>query len=73
MNGGVLVVVACAAAKREHPAPAADLYCSNHFTFMLSAARSEAADTTRVCGKPAGVAIVSALHGLVDEETATRH
>lgn len=37
MNGGVLVVVACAAAKREHPAPAADLYCSNHFSFMLSA------------------------------------
>lgn len=69
MNGGVLVVVACAATKREYPATAADLYCSNHFTFMLSAARSEAADTTRVCGKPAGVAIVSALHGLVDLDT----
>lgn len=69
MNGGVLVVVACAAAKRKYPAPAAALYCSNHFAFMLSAARSEAADTTRVCGKPAGVAIVSALHGLVDLDT----
>lgn len=69
MSGGVLVVVACAAAKREHPAPAAKLYCSNHFAFILSAARSEAAETTRVCGQPAGVAILSALHGLVDLDT----
>jgi hypothetical protein len=69
VSGGVLLVVACAAAKRQHPAPAAKLYSSNHFAFMLSAARSEAADTTRVCGQPAGVAILSALHGLVDPDT----
>jgi hypothetical protein len=69
VSGDVLLVVACAAAKRQHPAPAAKLYCSNNFAFMLSAARCEAAETTRICGLPAGVAILSALHGLVDLDT----
>lgn len=69
MSGGVLLVVACAAAKREHPAPAAELYRSSHFAFMLSAARSEAEETTRVCGQPASVAILSALHGLLNPDT----
>lgn len=69
MSGRVLIVVACGATKLDHPAPAETLYCSGHFALMLRAARSEAADTARVCGGSAGVAILSALHGLVDPTT----
>lgn len=35
----------------------------------VNSRRSEAADTTRVCGQPAGVAILSAPHGLLDPDT----
>lgn len=69
MSGHVLFVVACGAAKLEHPAAAEKLYCSSHFALMLTAARSKAADTTRVCAQPASVAILSALYGLVDPTT----
>lgn len=62
----VLFVVACGAAKLDCAAPAEKLYRSGHFALMLAAARSEAAETTRVCGHTASVAILSALHGLVD-------
>jgi hypothetical protein len=65
----VLIVVACGATKLDHPAPAEKLYRSRHFALMLAAARSEAADTMRVCGGTASVAILSALHGLVNPAT----
>jgi len=70
VSGHVLILVACGATKLSHPAPAEDLYTSSHFALMLAAARSEAADTVRVCGGTASVAILSALHGLVDPATA---
>lgn len=69
MSRHVLILVACGATKLSKPAPAENLYCSGHFALMLAAARSEAADTMRVCGGTARVAIVSALHGLVDPTT----
>lgn len=69
MSGKVLIVVACGAAKLNHPAPAEKLYRSAHFALMLVAARSEATETTRLCGGSATVAILSALHGLVDPTT----
>ncbi|MDZ4270819.1 MAG: hypothetical protein U1D00_34995 [Mycobacterium sp.] len=72
MSGHVLILVACGAAKLDHPAPAETLYCSSHFALMLAAARSEAADTMRVCGGTASVAILSALHGLVDPTTVLK-
>lgn len=68
-GGHILFVVACGSTKLEHPAPAEQLYCSSHFALMLAAARSEAADTARVCGQTTSVAILSALHGLVDPTT----
>lgn len=57
--GQLLIVVPCGAAKQDRPAPAAKLYTGAHFRFVLSAAVAEAADTTRVCGHPAAVAILS--------------
>jgi len=69
VSGHVLIVVACGATKLDHPAPAEKLYRSSHFALMLAAARSEAADTMRVCGGTASVAILSALHGLVNPAT----
>lgn len=66
MSPEVLIVVACGAAKHDRPAPAADLYTSTHFQFILAAARSEATETRRVCGQTVDVAIFSALHGLLD-------
>ncbi|WP_141564232.1 DUF6884 domain-containing protein [Mycolicibacterium palauense] len=69
MSGHVLILVACGAAKLSHPAAAENLYTSGHFALMLAAARSEAADTVRVCGGTASVAILSALHGLIDPAT----
>jgi len=68
----VLIVLACGSTKLDHPAPAESLYCSSHFALMLAAARSEAADTVRVCGGTASVAILSALHGLVDPMTVLK-
>lgn len=69
MIGPVLIVIPCAAAKLPYSAPADRLYASSHFAYTLKAARSEAAETTRVCGQPADVAILSALHGLLDTQS----
>lgn len=65
----LLIVVPCGAAKQDRPAPAAQLYTGAHFRFVLSAAVAEAADTTRVCGHPAAVAILSARFGLLALDT----
>ncbi|APD19215.1 hypothetical protein SEA_MITTI_90 [Mycobacterium phage Mitti] len=57
-----VTVVACAAAKLDEPAPAAELYTSANFRLMLRAARAQA-------GPGGGVLILSALHGLLDLDT----
>ncbi len=56
-----LVVIPCAAAKVDHPAPAAELYASDNFAHMLRAAQATAADMG-----DAKVMILSAEHGLVE-------
>lgn len=53
-----LMIVACSAAKADHPAPAADLYRGSLFTMNLAAARAESPR----------VMILSAKHGLVPAE-----
>lgn len=58
-----VVVIACGAAKVAHPAPAAALYTSAHFSLMLRAARRMA---TAQGGR---VLVLSALHGLVELDT----
>lgn len=62
-EGQHLVVIACGAAKLDHPAQAAELYTSAHFKLMLKAARRLAED------HGGRVVIMSALHGLVELET----
>lgn len=53
------LVVPCGAAKGPRPAPAAQLYTSPHFQYVLRGATAEA---TRTAGR---VLIMSALHGLI--------
>lgn len=60
-----LVVIPCAAAKLDVPAPAGQLYASANFAHMLRAAQATAADSD----VPAKVMILSAEHGLVDLDT----
>lgn len=57
---GPIVVVPCGAQKLDEPAPAGQLYTSQHFQLVLRAARRLAAEQS---GR---VLILSALHGLVD-------
>ncbi|QTF81698.1 hypothetical protein SEA_JULIETTE_92 [Mycobacterium phage Juliette] len=57
-----VTVIACAAAKLDEPAPAAELYTSANFRLMLRAARAQAGPGGRVL-------ILSALHGLLDLDT----
>jgi hypothetical protein len=64
-----IVVIPCAAAKHDAPAPAAALYNSANFAHTLHAAMGEAADTERVLGTPTRVMILSALHGLLELDT----
>lgn len=56
---GPIVVVPCGAAKLDRPAPAAQLYTSQHFALTLRAAQKLAED------QGARVFILSALHGLI--------
>jgi hypothetical protein len=64
-----LFVVACGAAKLDHPAPARDLYTSAHFRYVLDGAEREAARTAQACDVDTRVLILSAEHGLVDLDT----
>lgn len=64
-----LVVIPCAAAKLDRPAPAGKLYDSAQFRYMLDAATTEAIDNERVMGVTTRVMILSAAHGLVDLDT----
>lgn len=64
-----LVVIPCAAAKLDRPAPARDLYASANFAHTLRAAEAEATDHERMTGVPATVMILSAQHGLLDLDT----
>lgn len=60
---GPIVVVPCGAQKLDEPAPAGQLYRSQHFQLVLRAA-------SRLADEQAGrVLILSALHGLVDPAT----
>lgn len=63
------LVVACAAAKREHPHQQRSLTAATTSRSCCPLARSEAVETTRSAGSPPGVVISSALHGLVDPDT----
>lgn len=57
-----IVVIPCGAQKLDEPAPAGELYTSQHFQLVLRAAR-------RVAEEQAGrVLILSARHGLVDPD-----
>ncbi|UJQ86545.1 hypothetical protein SEA_PENGUINLOVER67_23 [Mycobacterium phage PenguinLover67] len=64
-----LVIIPCAAAKLDRPAPAAELYSSANFRHMLTAAIVTAADIAVQTGEAAKVMILSAEHGLVDLDT----
>ncbi|AYP70009.1 hypothetical protein I5G62_gp23 [Mycobacterium phage CRB2] len=61
-----LVIIPCAAAKLDRPAPAAKLYDSANFRHMLAAAQTEAIDNERVMSQSTKVMILSAEHGLVE-------
>lgn len=69
-TAATLIVVPCAAAKLDHKAPARDLYTSANFRHTLRGAEAEAAATARDLGTPARVVILSALHGIVELDTA---
>lgn len=64
-----LFVVACGAAKRDHPAPARDLYTGDHFRYVLTGVEREADATLQALGIHPRVLILSAEHGLVDPDT----
>jgi hypothetical protein len=64
-----LFVVACGAAKLDHPAPARDLYTGAHFRYVLAGVEREAVRTAQACQVDTRVLILSAEHGLVDLDT----
>lgn len=64
-----LVVIPCAAAKGDAPAPARELYASANFAHMLRCAEAHAAETAELFGHDVSVMILSAEHGLLDLDT----
>ena len=60
---GPVVVIPCGAQKLDQPAPAGELYTSQHFQLTYRAARKIAED------QGARVFILSALHGLIEPST----
>lgn len=63
-----LYVVPCGAAKTSRPAAARDLYTGSHFRYVLAGVEREAAADTAETHTATQVAILSALHGLVDPD-----